>query len=166
MVNILITLCLAAYFILSLSLFWISWIYFPQISGSGLSRNPVFLCSTDSSGPPESQAMTMHPIYIASTGTIPKCSFSGVYNKMLVFSRSSSLWSFEIDLRNTTWSYTPISFAIYLSSSSCLTFSSTLGSQPPAITRVALIPDLAKALMARGMFFLRSYRFREVIIVS
>jgi len=42
------------------------------------NKNPVFSCSIDSVGPPLLQAITGFFIYIASIGTIPKCSFSGV----------------------------------------------------------------------------------------
>ena len=51
-------------------------------TSSDSQRNPVSLFLTDSVGPAESlMAITGKPTYIASTGTIPKCSPEGVYNK-------------------------------------------------------------------------------------
>ena len=47
--------------------------------GVGLHRKPVTPCCTLSLGPPVSQAMTGLPDAMASKGTIPKCSFWGVY---------------------------------------------------------------------------------------
>ena len=62
--------------------------------------------------------------------------------------------------------------ASYLNSCSCSTFSATLASQPPAITRTeskflslpALCMKSAKPFIARFMFFFLSYRFRDVKI--
>ena len=48
-------------------------------------KKPVQPFSIDSSGPPELQAITTQPRYIASTGTMPKCSFSGVQRSISVF---------------------------------------------------------------------------------
>lgn len=45
---------------------------------SAFNKYPVFVSTIDSVGPPELHASTIQPQYIASTGTIPKCSFSGV----------------------------------------------------------------------------------------
>ena len=45
---------------------------------SASNKNPVTPSYNDSVGPPELHARGMHPQYIASTGTMPKCSFSGV----------------------------------------------------------------------------------------
>ena len=55
-----------------------------------------------STGPPELQASTGLPANIASSGTIPKCSFSGVYNTQVQLA-SSSPFSCELtDGKNVT----------------------------------------------------------------
>uniref|UniRef100_A0A183JHA9 Secreted protein n=1 Tax=Schistosoma curassoni TaxID=6186 RepID=A0A183JHA9_9TREM len=46
--------------------------------GCTVHRNPVEPCKTVSLGPPESNAITARDNDIASIGTIPKCSLSGV----------------------------------------------------------------------------------------
>ena len=52
----------------------------PKASGDGLHKKPVTPCCTLSVGPPLSQAMTGLPDAMASKGTMPKCSFCGVYS--------------------------------------------------------------------------------------
>ena len=51
-----------------------------KASGDGLHKKPVTPCCTLSLGPPLSQAMTGLPDAMASKGTMPKCSFCGVYS--------------------------------------------------------------------------------------
>ena len=136
-VNILMTLSFAS-FLIFCKYAWSSLRSFliisPHYSSFGGLKNPVLPLSIDSSGPPELHATTMHPMYIASTGTIPKCSFSGVYRRISVFDNSSSLSSFDIDFKNTILSSISNFLASYLSSFSCSTFSATLMSYPPATT--------------------------------
>lgn len=62
-------------------------------------------------GPPLLHANTGRFIYIHSTGTIPKCSFSGVYNTAYVVYNSWDLSLFEILNLNVTLSKTLSSLA-------------------------------------------------------
>lgn len=80
-------------------------------SGVGSQRMPVIPSTILSTGPPLLQAMTGFPAAIASSGTIPKCSFSGVYITH-VQSRSSSSFSWALmDGSNNTSRQMPSSRA-------------------------------------------------------
>ena len=50
-------------------------------------------------GPPLLSAITGTLQYMASQGTIPKCSFAGVYRTAKAFFRRDFLFSFEIEVR-------------------------------------------------------------------
>lgn len=52
----------------------------PHPPGSGGHSMPVLPCTTLSRGPPLLHATTGRPDAIASSGTMPKCSFWGVYS--------------------------------------------------------------------------------------
>lgn len=60
---------------------------------------------TLSVGPPELHARTGMPQAMASTGTIPKCSFAGVYSKarVLELRRRAVRWKVVKLRRNRTW---------------------------------------------------------------
>ena len=54
-----------------------------------MHSQPVPPLTTLSSGPPLLQAMTGRPDAMASSGTMPKCSFWGVYSTAVQAARSS-----------------------------------------------------------------------------
>lgn len=89
---------------------------------------------TDYFGPPLLSAITGTLQYIASHGTIPKCSFFGVYRTQAAFLNNPFLSSLEIEVKKTVLSATPYFSANYPSYLRCSIFSDTLGSYPPAIT--------------------------------
>ena len=64
-------------------------------------RKPVIPCMTVSIGPPLLHAMTGFWYCMASSGTMPKCSLSGVYKTHMQFERSKCFSSLVIDVRNT-----------------------------------------------------------------
>jgi len=67
-------------------------------------------------GPPLEQAITGLFMYIPSTGTIPKCSFSGVYSNAKAFERSVFRSSSEMLNLKSTLSAIFRSFVSYKSS--------------------------------------------------
>lgn len=75
--------------------------FFDKSTSSG-HKNPVWLCTIVSLGPPESKAMTGHDRNIASIGTIPKCSFSGVYMTASLELINNGLSSDEHERKNVT----------------------------------------------------------------
>jgi len=68
-------------------------------------RKPVAPCMIVSIGPPLLHATTGFWYCIASSGTMPKCSLSGVYKRHVQFERSAFFCSLFIELKNTTLSF-------------------------------------------------------------
>lgn len=68
-------------------------------AGTGSQRNPVTPLTTVSKGPPLLTAITGHRRYMASIGTIPKCSLAGVYSSAVARRRKFTFTSFEHDFR-------------------------------------------------------------------
>lgn len=99
-----------------------------KASAMGLHRKPVFPSATLSRGPPEFTAITGQQQYMASTGTIPKCSLLGVYSTAALPCSSATFMESDGERRkvtqSSTWSCTASSF----SSAKCWTFSVTLSS--------------------------------------
>jgi len=115
-------------------------------------------------GPPLLQASTGSFMYIPSTGTIPKCSFSGVYSNAKAFYRSVLRSSPDILNLKSTLSATFSSLASYSNSLWCSIFSLTRSSYPPAIISLKLFEllfedsskNIENAFIANPIFFLRS----------
>mmetsp|Transcript_19577 Transcript_19577/g.40392 ORF Transcript_19577/g.40392 Transcript_19577/m.40392 type:complete len:219 (+) Transcript_19577:279-935(+) len=93
----------------------------PKASGVGSRRKPVSPSLTVSSGPPEATARTGVPAYMASMGTIPKCSRSGVYTTHRAVWKSVARSLSEMSRRKST--STPSLFARAPSSPRYSTFS-------------------------------------------
>lgn len=74
-----------------------------KASGDGLHRKPVISCRTLSVGPPLSQAMTGLPDAIASKGTMPKCSFCGVYSTAVHAANRAARCSSVNEGSKNTW---------------------------------------------------------------
>ena len=86
-------------------------------------------------GPPLLHAITTFSRYIASMGTIPKCSFEGVYRTAYAFFSKNALSISEIFYLKTIESSMSNFFldASSFNSKKCSTFSLNLSSYPPAI---------------------------------
>ncbi len=97
-------------------------------SGVGSQRKPVSPWATDSSGPPVLTAITGQREYMASMGTMPKCSLLGVYSTQVLLCSKDSFCLSEKERRKVTWSSRPREVASERSSSLCSTFSTTRSS--------------------------------------
>lgn len=76
---------------------------FVHSPGLATSRSqPVSPSTTVSVGPPSFAARTGTPANIASSGTIPKCSFRGVYMRRLALDSRVALRVFGTERRNRT----------------------------------------------------------------
>ena len=136
-------------------------------------------CATLSFGPPLSHATTGFPAAIASRGTIPKCSFAGVYSTHVHASSSARFSSLAMETRNSTSPATPSARASASRKARTSTHSRRRSSYPPArisFGRVARVsngdasPEVAARLSSRNLanarsassrFFLRSNRFTD-----
>ena len=76
--------------------------------GEPFTNNPVIPSSIVSHGPPESHAITGLPATIDSSGVIPKCSLTGVYNSAIASLRRAYFVSSLIDVKNNV---SPLTFS-------------------------------------------------------
>mmetsp|Transcript_21580 Transcript_21580/g.54369 ORF Transcript_21580/g.54369 Transcript_21580/m.54369 type:complete len:231 (-) Transcript_21580:527-1219(-) len=139
--------------------------------GVGSHRKPTSPAAPMlSHGPPLLQATTGRAAAIASSGTIPKCSRSGVYSTAVHAASSQARCSSVNEGKKRTASGPrPRSAASACSSARCSTFSGSRLSYPPAITRRGPAPSAsprsarssASARSARASPFLRSKRLMD-----
>ena len=139
-------------------------------AGVASHKKPVTPFATLSFGPPLSHAITGFPAAIASKGTIPKCSFEGVYNTHVHFSSNARFVSLLTETLNSTSRATPSAFASASSAARYSTHSRRRASYPPArISLEGLVEssrNIANARRASSRFFLRSNRFTDKNAIS